>query len=274
MPRQSFMSINSQKLAALFLAVVAPPAVTLVWLGLQLLQQDRALLAQRELESRQAAGQSIVASLEQLISDARRRAADGPLPDGAVRFTISDGGLHAEPAARLLWSPAPPRLQEAASEPFTDTEALEFRGDAQRALSTYAELSGSTNARIRAGALLRLARVCRRERKWDKALDAYAGLALLTHIAIVGIPADLVARTARCATLEEAGSKSELDREATMLEPDFLAGRWELDQAAWELTAEKIGRWTARPMPASEERKQASAVANWLLDELKSNGRN
>ena len=34
---------GSRRLAVLFPAVVAPPAVALVWLGLQLLQQDQSL---------------------------------------------------------------------------------------------------------------------------------------------------------------------------------------------------------------------------------------
>ena len=37
---------SSPRLAALFLAVVLPPAATLVWLGLQLVEQDRSLWAQ------------------------------------------------------------------------------------------------------------------------------------------------------------------------------------------------------------------------------------
>lgn len=60
----------------LFLAIVAPPAVTLVWLGVQLLRQDRGLLARLELEIRQTASQMIVRSLEQLLSDAGRRMAE------------------------------------------------------------------------------------------------------------------------------------------------------------------------------------------------------
>ena len=43
----------------MFLAVVVPPAVTLVWLGLRLLEQDRALAAQRALERREAALQAL-----------------------------------------------------------------------------------------------------------------------------------------------------------------------------------------------------------------------
>ena len=66
---------SSRKLAVLFLAVVAPPTVTLVWLGLQLLEQDRSLWAQRELERRQAAAQAVIRSLEQSLGEAAREVA-------------------------------------------------------------------------------------------------------------------------------------------------------------------------------------------------------
>src|SRR5690349_19578732 len=140
---QRLWGLNSRKLAALFLAVVLPPAVTLVWLGLQLLQQDRALLAQRELDSRQAAGRSIVRSLERSLSEAGRHVADGPAPDGTVRFIISETGVRAEPADRVLWLPVPARFEEASSAPFTEAEALEFQGHAERALPRYEELARS-----------------------------------------------------------------------------------------------------------------------------------
>src|SRR5512144_1404761 len=205
MAGQRLWSGNSRKLAVLFLAVVAPPAGTLVWLGLQLLQQDRSLLAQRELESRQAAGQAIVRSLEQLLSDADRHVVGGPVPEGAVRFTVSESGVRAEPADHLLWLPAPPRLQEVASAPFAEAESLEFQGNAQRAVSRYDELARSPDVGVRAGALLRLARVQRREHKLDRALEEYRRLALLKNTAIDGVPADLVARTASCSVFEESG---------------------------------------------------------------------
>src|SRR5947209_2473033 len=169
MAGQRLWSVNSRKLALLFLAVVAPPAVTLVWLALQLLQQDRSLLAQRELESRHAAGQTIARSLEQFLSDAGHRVVEGPVPDGAVRLTVSQSGVTAEPANRLLWFPAPRPLKEAGSAPFADAETLEFQGNAQRAVSRYDELARSPDLSVRGGALLRLARVYRRERKWDNA---------------------------------------------------------------------------------------------------------
>lgn len=46
--------------------------MALVWLGLQLLEQDRSLRAQRELERQQAAGQSVVRSLEQALAETER----------------------------------------------------------------------------------------------------------------------------------------------------------------------------------------------------------
>ena len=267
---QRLWSVSSRKLAILFLAVVAPPAVTLIWLGLQLVQQDRSLLAQRKLESSQATGQTIIRSLERLLSDAGRRISEGPLPDGTVRFLISDAGVHADSAASVLWLPVPHRLREAGPEAFTDGEALEFRGNTSRALAGYRELALSADAGVRAGALLRVARVNRRERKWDGAQGAYRRLALLTNAAIDGTPADLVARTANCAVLEESGNKPELASEAAAIESDLVAGRWTLDRPAWELTAAKVEQWTARKIQASAERKQASAVADWLWEEWKS----
>lgn len=257
MTDQRLWSVNSRKLALLFLVVVAPPAVTLVWLGVRLLQQDRSLLAQRELENRQAAAQTIVRSLEQLYRDA----------PGAVRFTISESGVRADLAAGLLWSPVPPRLQEAGSASFADAEALEFQGNTQRALSRYEELARSPDPAIGAGALVRVARIYRRDRRWGNALEAYRKLTLLTHVAIDGTPADLVARTAICSVLEESGRKAELDREAAALEAGFLGGSWTLDRSLWELTAGKIEQWTGRALPVSAERRAVSILGDWLWEQ-------
>jgi hypothetical protein len=266
-------SVNSRKLATLFLTVVLPPAVTLVWLGLRLLRQDRSLLAQRELESRQAASQTIVRSLEQLLAEADRRMVEGPLPDGEVRFTISKTGLRVDPATSLLWLPAPVRLPEVASAPFAEAEVFEFQGNLQRTLPRYDELARSPDAAVGAGALLRLARVYRQERKWDSALGMYRRLALMSNTAIDGVPSDLVARTAICSVFEEVGRTRELEVEAEALETDFLGGRWALDRPAWELTAGKLEKWIGRSLSVAAERKQASAVADWLWKNWKrSNG--
>ncbi len=271
MSSERLWSGSSRKLAVLFLAVVAPPAVTLVWLGLQLLQQDRSLWAQRELEGRQAAALVVTHSLEQSLAEAERRLPVGPLPESVVRFTLSPLGIRADPASRVLWLPVSAPMQAAEARQFTETETVEFRGGAKRARLRYEAMARSPKSAVRAGALLRVARVHRREGRWDDALRAYRGLAEIGRVAIDGMPADLLASRASCSVLEESGRKQELEREAAALEIDFLAGRWMLDQPAWELAAGQIPQWTGRPLPVSAERKTFSEVGDWLWNESQRN---
>ena len=96
---------RSTRLAALLAAVVVTPAVTLVWLGLQLLAQDRELMAQRDVDRREAAAQAAARSFERSIATADQQA---PLGTGLVRFTFEREGLKAEPPNRVWWVPVPP----------------------------------------------------------------------------------------------------------------------------------------------------------------------
>ena len=123
---------SPRRLAVLLLAVAVPPAATLVWLGLQLLQQDRSLLAQRDLERRQAAAQAAVHSLELSLAEAERRLPEGPIPEGMLRLTLSSMGVEAHPADRVLWLLVPPVMLAAETRRFAEVEALEFRGGAAR----------------------------------------------------------------------------------------------------------------------------------------------
>lgn len=257
---------SSRRLALLFLGVVAPPAVTLVWLGLQLLDQDRSLWAQRELERRQTAAESVIHSLEQSMAEAAENT-ENQLAEGMVRFTVSPDGVTSEPAGRLLWFPVSAKLEEAETRLFEETEKLEYQGREESALLTYKRIAGSANPAIRAGALLRLARVYRRAEKWDAALSTYHQLAKLNQIAMDGMPADLLARRAICSVLAKSGDPQELDREAAALGKDFLAGNWVLDEPAWKLTARELERWAGQPLTLSEERIGFSTAASWLWDE-------
>ena len=264
---------TSRKLALLFLVVVAPPAITLVWLGLQLLDQDRSLWAQRELESLQVATQSISRSLEQSLAEAER-ISETPLPEGMVRFTLSPFGMTVEPAGRVLWLPVTPRLEEADEHQFIEAEKLEFQGGTELALLTYRQMTQSAISAVRAGALLRLARVHRRAERWNDSLAAYRQLSKIDGIAIDGMPADLLARRAICFLLVESGRKTELDQEAALMETDFLSGRWILDQPAWELTSQQLEEWRNYRLIPPAESREFSAIADWLWSEGKQNPEN
>ena len=265
---------TSRKLALLFLGIVAPPAVTLVWLDLQLLDQDRSLWAQRELESRQAAAESVIRSLEQSLAETER-ITESVLPEGIVRFTLSSLGVTAKPADRVLWFPNTARLMEAETRQFIEMEKLEFHGGTDRALFAYKKAAQSATPAVRAGAHLRVARVHRRAGRWEDALAAYRQLAQMDRIAIDGMPTDLLARRATCFILAETGRMQDLDREAASLETDFLAGKWVLDKPSWELNARQIEQWTGRRrLPPPAEGKAFSAVAGWLWDEWQRNPAN
>ncbi len=258
---------SSRRLTLLLLAVAVPPAATLVWLGLQLLQQDRSLLAQRDLERRQVATEVVIRSLERSLAEAERRLFEGPVPEGMVRFVLSAQGVEAQPADRVLWLPVPRATQVAEERQFAEAERLEFQGSPERALILYQDAARSPTPAVRAGALLRVGRVRRLQKTWDEALSAYRSLAEIDGVAIEGAPADLQARRAFCAILEESGRTEALAREAAGLEADVLAGRWTLDRPAWELTASEIERWTGHALPVSAERRMFSAVADLMWNE-------
>lgn len=258
------LSRRSRKLAFLLLAVAGPPAVTLVWLGLQLLQQERSLQTQRRVERQQAALTDVVRSLEGALADAERRVADGPVPGGTARFTVSADSVMAEPADGVLWLPARPPMPAADSRRFANTERLEFQGEDAMALASYRAVALSAGATVRAGALLRVARITRRQQRWDDALRAYERLTAISDVEIEGAPSDLQARRASCSVLEQAGRTDRLRESATALEADLLAGRWRLDRPAWELTAADLARWLGRPVAVAPQRAILSAVADRL----------
>jgi signal transduction histidine kinase len=258
---------NSSRLALVFLAVLLPPAVTLVWLGWKLLDQDRALAATRAAERRQVSAEAVVASLDRSLAEAEHWLTGDEPPEGSLRVTVSSLGLRVEPANRALWVPVPPAAPEAAEAPFAEAELLEFSGPAGRALPVYEKMAQSGDPALRAGALLRLARMYRRTAHTGEALAAYRALAKVRGIAINGMPADLLARRAACDLLEAAERKQELGRGATALAADFASGRWVLDGPNWTMAAEDLARWTGASLPIPADRKALSEAADWIWSE-------
>jgi two-component system, OmpR family, phosphate regulon sensor histidine kinase PhoR len=270
-PRR-FSAIGSHRLVWLLLAVVVPPAITLVWLSLRLLDQDRALVAQRDLERRQAAGQLAVHALDGFLAGLERSLDDGRVPVGTVRLTLTSQAIDATPAGRVLWVSSPPAFNEAETQAFAEGERSEFHGDRDGALRVYqAHLPAGSQA-VRAGALLRVARVQRAHKNWDAARRTYDTLAAIHDVSIEGMPADLVARRAAISVLAESQEIEELRNQAAALERDLTDGRWLLDRAGWELTVADLERWNGRPSHFSAERRTLSAAADTLWADWR-NGR-
>jgi len=112
-------------------------------------------------------------------------------------------------------------------------------GREEEALRAYEALAQSPDAAVRAGALVRLARVYRRVGRWNEALAVYERLAACTGVSINGMPADLLARRARCEILRKSGQRAGFDKEASVLRRDWLAGRWLLDRPSFLLVTDQ-----------------------------------
>jgi signal transduction histidine kinase len=256
-----------RNLMVLFLLVMLLPAVTLVGLGWRLLEQDRALESQRLTELREGTADRMVRSLEQALAATEKRLARGELdvPEDAVRVIIGPGGIEATPAGRLLYYPTPPPLKEAPDGPFREAEDLEFRAqNYQRAVEVCRALSGSADPAVRAGALLRQARVLRKAGRHQEALEAYRALARIPAVSLGGTPADLVARRAQCAVLKELDRTADLRAEAQALQRDFEAGRWRLDRPLYLHCAAEISGWLGIEWRANPQQEALASAVEWL----------
>jgi len=266
-------STTSRRLSILLVAVVLPPAATLIWLGAQLLEQDRDVIVQRERDRRTAVGEAVAQAMRESLAGAERLFDGGAVPDGIVRFVLSNGGIDVTPPTRLLWTAVPRQLRPAEEELFAESMRLEYQGDLAGALHAYSKFAHAPDHAVRAGALRRIARVHWREHRWDEALAAYRSLTELTDISDVGMPADLLARRKAGDVLEAAGRADELTREAERLRQDLLASTWSLDRDSWELVVRDLERWRGARLDIPADRQLFSGLADALWRQFREDAR-
>jgi signal transduction histidine kinase len=259
-----------RNLLVLFLLVIFLPAATLIILGVRLLEQDRALASQRQTEVLDRAADLAVRALELDLAHLKSHLIAGPwgsadVPEGSVHVTFRLERIDVSPLGRLPYYPIAQSLKEPPEGPFAEMEAQEFKEqNLDRALEVGRKIAGTSDVSLRAGALLRLARILRKMGHPNDALEAYKNLSQIRSVAIAGTPADLVARRARCAVLEEQSRQSELLEEATAILSDLRGGRWQLDRASFEHVAAQLGRWLGSEVRAKPEDEALAAGLDWL----------
>ena len=272
-------------LLTLFLGIMLVLAATLGWLGWRLLEQDRALENQRTQERLDNAADLIAASLFRRLSDSEGQLtgllalSDAEL--GGARpseLTGRDAGLapvivfhlqavDAYPRASLLYYPFLPIAKEPPSSIFEAGEVSEFqRKDFAKAIVAFRELSHSNDPEVRAGALLRLGRNLRKAQKPKAALDTYNELEQMGATPVGGLPADLLARHARCALLDELKRAAEAKREAQALYADLHNSRWKLTRSVYRFYAQEASRWYTPD--AEVQAREQDAVARAAAVEL------
>ena len=231
-------TVRLRRTIALFVAVAVVSVTALVWMGVRLLTQERALEAQRLQERREAAADRVVAALEQVLMAEERRltnplARDPIAGDSVVVIGAGPGGIRVSPEDALLFYPVMPAARDAPAESYSCADRLEFvERDYAGAISVLRVLVGSRDPAVRAGAQLRLARNLRRVGRPNEALEVFAALTRGTG-AVSGLPADLVGRSARCLLFGELGRRDELSLEARGLLDGLASGRWRLDRDSY-----------------------------------------
>jgi len=249
----------SRKTAILLMNVAAVSVAALVWMGVRLMRQDRALEAQQLEDRREAAAARLVASLEQALSVEERRLAGlpgagiSPSSSDAVWLIAGASQIRVWPERALLYYPLLPPGREPPARLFAEAEKWEFlERDYGRAATILRSLARAEDPATRAGARLRLARVLRKAGDPESALDVYAELAgasaSAARVSVSGVPADLVARQTRCALLGELDRRAELEKEARSLYDDLTSGRWRLDRPSFVYHRDRAAQYL-NPMP-------------------------
>ena len=261
---------------SLLLAVTVVPVVILGWLGWRLLREDQ-VLENRRLQTRlENAAEGIAAAMDRNLSElelqlsalttvttvqARDSASrmGSEVGEDALVVLIDQAGIEAFPTGRLLYYPLLPAPNEPDEKVFAAGEAMELRhNDPAGACAVFRELASSTDAGVRAGALLRLARSLRKTGRLEEALAAYGELSALRTATIRGIPADLLARQARCGLLGEIARVQEMNREAGTLYSDLQNGRWRLTRAVYRFHTDQARKRTGpdRELEVTQIREQ------------------
>ncbi|BCS30865.1 hypothetical protein TBR22_A00650 [Luteitalea sp. TBR-22] len=269
------------------LAIALLLAGTLLWLGWRLAVQDRQVAAQRMHEQRENAADLAVAALQRAVSQVEERLAilaagqdsaaaeraaaiAGELGDDSVVLLMREGTASAYPAGRLVFSPVAPAPPEPTAA-FIEADALEFQQqDLRRAQVILQGLTNSPDLSIRAAAVLRIARIQRKQERVDEALASYLALGRLGQARVGDRPAPLVALHARMSLLERAGRRAPAETEARSLRDALDAGTYRLDRGAYEYFIQESERLVRRPRNTRAE--ALSAVAGQVADMARSTG--
>jgi signal transduction histidine kinase len=237
----------SIKLPALFVVIAGIPLVAFGWLGWRLLEQDRALENQRERERLENAASLLARELDRGLAawenllPAIVQGSPVALPPDAVALVFDASGVRQERGVRPAYYPLVPSLPEPPDGVFAAAEAQEFRdGNVAAAAEAYRRLASSKDSRVRAAALMRLARCLRKQQRTQRAVGVYGELAAMRDTAVAGAPSELVARRERIALFQMTGDPNAAAREETALGLALWGGQYRLDRATFDFYREAV----------------------------------
>ena len=271
-----FKKFPQGNLTVLFSAVAVISIIALLWMGVRLGRQDRALETQRLEELREQAADQFVAGLEEALQAEQTRLVNNPITefhattDDTVLLIAGAGELKVLPERSLLFYPVTFNARTASPQLFARAERSEFVDrNYDRAIESLRTLLKAEDPAVRAGAKLRLARNLRKAGQREAALEVYDELAsaIDPEVFVSGVPVDLVARLARCRLLEELDKQDQLKEEANQIHQGLEMVRWHLDRPSYFYYSEQVERWTKNESAAATCRKALAESAAWVWNE-------
>jgi signal transduction histidine kinase len=263
-PPREWLKPPRSLLLLLFLVTLVSVSA-LAWFGWRLLDQERVIEAQRAQDRLEQASDRIAAVARGALAETGERLgswliappSDGK-PEEGLLLIFSGNDLVALPPHRLLYRPTPNPQPEEFPDTFAEGEVLEFQQLLPaRAADWYRRLADSSNPGIRAGALMRMARVLRKTGRTEEARATYLRLETVGEARVAGVPAELTARHA----LSEISS---LKTDAVALQHDLLSGRWQLTRGQFEFYWQEASRLAAETLAVPAESAALSdAAAEW-----------
>jgi signal transduction histidine kinase len=233
------MTASPHRLVALFILLSAIPVIALGWLGWRLLEMDGAIEAQRQREKLEAGAAQASRDVERSLAAWETALTRPGAPPGTAILELGPDGVVGRRGIRLPHYPKVRRAQEAAAEVFSEAEAAELQPKtSQLAADRYRAIGRSPQRELRAGALVRLARVLRNQGDIPAALAAYDALAAFGETPVFGVPAELTARRERVGLLTAAANQQAAAHEARLLRAALVEGRYLIDEWTYEYLSE------------------------------------
>jgi signal transduction histidine kinase len=243
-----------QSLLAALAATTVVVTVAVCWAGWRLLDQQRAIDEQRAREQLDSGADAIASRISGRLAETGEwlsawvvsPASLPPAVDGAVALAVDADGIRIVPDGGLPFVPAVVPARRPA-DAFVAAERLEFLdnrpGDAA---ARYRLLARSDDAELRAGALLRLGRVLRKQGDFTGALTTYRQLAALGAPRVHDLPAELAGLAGQRAVYAAVGDREGEQRAAQQVLEGLDGGRWLITRGVAEFHRESIST-TGRP---------------------------
>ena len=204
-----------------------------------------------------------------LVARESERALQQAFADERTSLVVEwdERGLRRTSGMPLVWSTATaPRPPDALESSFVAGEQLEFaERRPEQAILAYRSFLGNSDAAVRAGALLRIARCQRTLGRHADAVETYRQLAMMDEVRVAGAPAVLVGRREQLAILEAHGDSAEAARQRAGLETLLERGGLALDRPTFEFYAQgfpAVARWGVWAEAAEELVRRASESAS------------